>query len=146
MALVLMASILMAEDRAYWYKNVQELKISEVATGSILTTNRYKAHLDGGLQASATNDKSVLWGFKWHTGKNHCRVHLICADGKSPIVPQGYGTARIPANSAEGYVPVKCYYMPDIPNFTLSPNSFKSLLGKQHNGHTLASNDDKKTF
>jgi len=36
------------EDRAY--KNIQELKISEVATGSILTANRYKAHLDGGSQ------------------------------------------------------------------------------------------------
>jgi len=34
------------EDKAY--KNVQELKISEVATGSILTANRYKVHLDGG--------------------------------------------------------------------------------------------------
>jgi len=51
------------EDRAY--KNIQELKISEVATGSILTGNRYEAHLlDGGSQASTTNDKSVLWGFQ----------------------------------------------------------------------------------
>jgi len=50
------------EDKAY--KNVQELKISEVATGSILTANRYEAHLDGGSQASATNYKAVLWGFK----------------------------------------------------------------------------------
>jgi len=33
------------EDKAY--KNVQELKISEVATGSILTANWYEAHLDG---------------------------------------------------------------------------------------------------
>jgi len=50
------------EDKAY--KNIQELKISEVATGSILTANRYEAHLDGGSQASTTSDKSVLWGFK----------------------------------------------------------------------------------
>jgi len=50
------------EDKAY--KNIQELKISEIATGSILTANRYEAHLDGGSQASTTNDKSVLWGFK----------------------------------------------------------------------------------
>jgi len=120
------------EDRAY--KNIQELKISEVATRSILTANRYKAHLDGGSQASTTNDKSVLWGFKWYTEKNPCRVRLICADGKSPIVPEGYGTARIPANNAEGYVPIKCYYTPDIPNFILSPNSFKPLLGKHYNG------------
>jgi len=47
------------------YKNIQELKISEVATASMLTANWYKAHLDGGSQASTTNDKSVLWGFKW---------------------------------------------------------------------------------
>ena len=33
------------EDKAY--KNVQELKILEVATGSILTANWYEAHLDG---------------------------------------------------------------------------------------------------
>jgi len=50
------------EDRAH--KNIQELKILEVATGSIPTANRYEAHLDGGSQASTTNDKSVLWGFK----------------------------------------------------------------------------------
>jgi len=61
------------EDKAY--KNVQELKISEVATGSILTANQYKAHLDGGSQASTTNDKTVLWGFKWHTNKNPCWVN-----------------------------------------------------------------------
>jgi len=47
------------EDRAY--KNIQELKILKVATGMILTTNRHEAHLDGGSQASTTNDKSVLW-------------------------------------------------------------------------------------
>jgi len=90
--------------------------------------------------------KSVLWGFKWCTAKNPCRVRLTCVDGKSPIVPKGYGTARIPASNAEGSVPIKCCYTPDIPNFILSPNSFKSLLGKQHNGYTLENNDDKKTF
>jgi len=115
------------EDRAY--RNIQELKISEIATGSILTANRYEAHLDGGSQAPTTNDKSVIWGFKWYTKKNPCQVRLICADGKSPIVPEGYGTARIPANNAEGYVPIKCYCTPDILNFILSPNSFKPLLG-----------------
>jgi len=132
------------EDRAY--KNIQELKILKVATGLILTPNRHEAHLDGGSQASTTNDKSVLWGFKRHTKKNPCRVRLICADGKNPIVPEGYGAARIPANNAEGCVPIKCYYTPDIPNFILSPNSFKPLLGKHYNGYTLECNDDKKTF
>ena len=132
------------EDRAY--QNIQELKISEIATGSILSVNRYEAHLDGGSQASTMNDKSALWGFKWFTKKNPCRVRLICADGESPIVPEGCGTARTPANNAEGYVPIKCYYTPDIPNFTLSPNSFKSLLDKHYNGYTLECDDGKKTF
>jgi len=132
------------EDRAY--KNIQELKISKIATGLLLTVNRYEAHLDGGSQASTTNDKSVLWGFKWYTEENPCRVRLICADGKSYIVPEGYGTARIPENNTEGYVPIKCYYAPDIPNFMLSPNSFKPLLGKHYNGYTLECDDDKKTF
>jgi len=57
--------------------------------------------------------------------------------------------ARIPANNAEGYVPIKCYHTPerpDIPNFILSPNSFKSLLGKNYDGYTLECNNDKKTF
>jgi len=58
------------EDRAY--KNIQELKISKIAIGLILAANRYKAHLDGGLQASTTNDKSVLWGFKWYREENPC--------------------------------------------------------------------------
>jgi len=60
------------EDRAY--KNIQELKILKIATGLILTANRYEAHLDGGSRASTTNDKSVLWDFKWYTKKNPCRV------------------------------------------------------------------------
>jgi len=132
------------EDKAY--QNIQELKISEIATGSILSANRYEAHLDRGLQVSTTNDKSALWGFKWFTKKNPCRVRLTCADGKSPIVPEGYGTARIPVNNAEGYAPIKCYYTPDIPNFTLSPNSFKPLLGKHYDGYTLECNNGKKTF
>jgi len=58
------------EDKAY--RNIQELKMSEIATGSILSANRYEAHLDGGSQASTTNDKSALWGFKWFTKKNPC--------------------------------------------------------------------------
>jgi len=123
------------EDRAY--QNIRELKISEIATGLILSANQYEAHLDGGSQASTTNDKSALWGFKWFTKKNSCQVWLTRADGKSHIVPEGYGTARIPANNAEGYVPIKCYYTPDIPNFMLSPNSFKPLLGKRYKGYTL---------
>jgi len=98
------------------------------------------------LQASTTNDKSVLWGFKLHTDKNPCHVRLMCPDGKSPIVREGHGTVRIPADNAEGHVPIKCCYTPDIPNFTLSPNSFKSLLGKQCNGCTLECDDNKKTF
>ena len=70
----------------------------------------------------------------------------MCADGKSPIIPEGYGTARIPADNAEGHVLIKCCYTTDIPNFIVSPNSFRSLLGKQHNGYTLECDDDKKTF
>ena len=70
----------------------------------------------------------------------------MCADGKTPIVPEGHGAVRIPANNAEGSVPIKCCCTPDIPNFILSPNSFKPLLGKHHNGHTLECNDEKKTF
>jgi len=58
------------EDRAY--QNIQELKISEIATGSILSANRYKAHLDGGSQASTTNDKTALGGCKWFMKKNPC--------------------------------------------------------------------------
>jgi len=53
---------------------------------------------------------------------------------------------RIPADNAEGYVPIKCYYTPDIPNFILLPNSFKALLGKHYNGYKLECDDDKKTF
>jgi len=65
------------EDKAY--RNIQELKISEISTGLIptgliLSANQYEAHLDGGSQASTTNDKSALWGFKWFTKKNPCRV------------------------------------------------------------------------
>ena len=90
------------EDKAC--KNVKELKISETATGSILTANRCEAHPDGGSQASTTNDKSVLWGFKWHSKKNPCRVRLTCADGKSPVVPEGCSAAKIPVNDAEGHV------------------------------------------
>jgi len=70
----------------------------------------------------------------------------MCVGGKSPIAPEGYGAARIPANNAEGHVPIKCYYTPNIPNFMLSPNSFKPLLGKHYNGYALECNDDKKTF
>jgi len=132
-----------SEDRAY--KNVQELKISEVATGSILTAYRCEAHLDGGSQAFTVNDKSVLWGFKWFTDKNPCRVRLICADGKSHMVPEGCGTTRISGNNDEGHVPIKCHYTPDIPNFTLSPDSFKPLLGKHYNGYTLECADDERT-
>jgi len=50
------------EDKAC--KNIQELKISKVATGLLLAANRCEAHLDGGSQASTTNEESVLWGFK----------------------------------------------------------------------------------
>jgi len=77
------------EDKAY--RNIEELKMSEIATGSTLSANRYKAHLVGGSQASTTNDKSTLWGFKRFSKKNPCRVRLMCADRKNPIVPEGYG-------------------------------------------------------
>jgi len=70
----------------------------------------------------------------------------MCADGKRPVVPEGCGAARIPENNAEGHVPTKCCHAPDIPNFTLSPNSFKPLLGKHCDGCTLNCDDGKKTF
>jgi len=132
------------EDRAC--QNIQELKISEIATGSILSANRHKAHLDGGSQASTTNDRSALWVFRSHTKKNPCRVWLLCADGTSPMVPEGHGAARIPANNAEGHVPTKCHCTPDIPNFMLSPNSFKPLPGTHCDGCALECDDCKKTF
>jgi len=61
-------------------------------------------------------------------------------------VPKGCGAVGIPADNAEGHVPMKCCCTPDVPNFMLSPNSFKSLLGKHYNGYKLECNDDKKTF
>jgi len=127
-------------------KNIQELEVSETATGMILTANRHEAHLDGGSQASTTNDKSVLWGFRERSKKNPCRVRLTCADGKTPVVPEGHGAVRIPANNAEGCVPTKCHCAPDVPNFIMSPNSFKPLLGEHHNGCTLECDYEKKTF
>jgi len=78
--------------------------------------------------------------------KNPCRVPLTCGDRKSSIMPEGYGTARIPANNAEGYVPVMCYHTPDIPNSIVSPNSFKPLFGKNYHGYALECNEDKKIF
>ena len=71
---------------------------------------------------------------------------MTCADGKTPVVPEGCGAVRIPANDAEGCVLTKCYCTSDIPNFILSPNLFRPLLGKHCNGCTLECDDDKKTF
>ena len=60
--------------------------------------------------------------------------------------PIGYGTARIPADNADGCVPIKCLYAPEIPNFILSPNSLKPLLCKNCEGYKLELNDDEKSF
>jgi len=117
-----------------------------VATGSILTVNCHKAHLDGG--SSTANDKSFLLGLQVAQGEEwvSSSVKTWCTDGKSPVMSEGCVAAGIPANNAEGHVPTKCCCTPDIPNFTLSPNSFKPLLGKHHNRHASECNDDKKTF
>jgi len=46
------------------------------------------------------------------------------------MLPEGHGTARIPANNAEGHVPVKCCYAPDIPNF-IAVSQLVQVLARQ---------------
>lgn len=47
--------------------NVCESKISSLACASSGKAGRHQAHLDGGSQASTTNDRSALWGCKEFT-------------------------------------------------------------------------------
>jgi len=122
------------------------LQLSKLATKESKTMEVYQAHLDGGSQASTTNDKSVLWGYTAFSRKFPCRVRLVCADGKTPVIPTGYGTVRIPAENEAGYVPILCYYTPEIPNFIVAPKSFEVLLGKNYSGYQVETNSEESTF
>ena len=131
------------DDSLQGHGSEQILELSNLESKHV---DSYRAHLDGGSQASTTNDLAVLWGYKKFTEKNPCRVRLICADGRTPVVPTGYGTVRIPAENNTGYVPIRCYYTPEIPNFIISPRSFESLLGSNCGGYTLQCNNEDKSF
>ena len=123
-----------------------DLQLSEIACDTSSNAKIYQAHLDGGSQASTTHDLSVMWGYKPFTRQKPCRVRLLCADGKKPIVPTGYGIVRIPAENKAGYVPLPCYYTPELLNFIVSPKSFEPLLGKNHNGYTIDCRKEDDSF
>ena len=124
----------------------QVLEVSALASKPRNNGDSFRAHLDGGSQASTTNDRSVFWAYREFTDKNPCRVKLVCADGKQSIVPTGIGMVRIPAENELGYVPIQCFYTPEIPNFIVAPKSFEALLGKNCKGYTLRCDKDKKSF
>ena len=131
------------------YGSVQILELSKSATANRSGIQGHQAHLDGGSQASTTHEKSILWGYREYTDSNPCRVKLLCADGKEHIVPKGYGTVRIPARNQAGYVPILCYYTPQIPNFIVSPSSFGPLVGKgkmDFRGYTIDTFEAAKKF
>jgi len=116
-------------DKAY--QNIQKSTISKLATSSLLETNQYKAHLDGGLQVSMMNDKSLLWGFTWFLGNNLCKICLICAGGKKPIIPEGHMMVRVPTDNKAGCVPVKCCYMLDISKLHTLAKIFQTTVLKK---------------
>jgi len=128
------------------YKNNQELLLSEMATCSLLETNWHEAHLDGGSHASTMSDKSLLWGLNPFSNKNPCKIQLMCADGKNPIMPEGHRTVRVLTDDDAECVPVKWCYTPDIPNFILSANSFKPVHKKNYQGCTLNYDNNNKMF
>ena len=127
-------------------EGLQYLELTKLAIDTQPHSNKFQAHLDGGSQASTTNDRSLLWGYKPFSKKHPCRVRLVCADGKAPVIPTGFGVARIPAENEAGYVPIKCYYTPEIPNFIVGPKSFEALLGQDCRGYQIDTNNDEGTF
>ena len=53
------------------------------------------------------SDKSLLWGLNPFSNKNPCKIQLMCADGKNPIMPEGHRTVRVLTDDDAECVPVK---------------------------------------
>jgi hypothetical protein len=96
-----------------------------------------RAHLDDGTQATTTHHKSHLFAYRAFTDDVPCQTRLVSADGHRSV-PQGYGILRIPAPNSHGYVPIFCFYTPDIPSCIVSPSTVAKLLpSHRQQGTTL---------
>jgi len=90
-----------------------------------------RAHIDGGSQATTTNDLSLLWHFKYSVEP---LPPLAVADA-GRHQPVGVGYLRVPVQGGDkGYEMVRCYYTPTLPVTILSPDRMCHQYGCR--GHT----------
>jgi hypothetical protein len=99
--------------------------------------NGPRAHLDDGAQATTTHQQSHLFAYREFSDARPCRTRLVSADSNR-YVPKGYGILCVPAPNSQGYVPVFCFYTPDITSCIISPSTVANLLPKRrYQGSTL---------
>ncbi len=104
------------EDRSAFYRRlrVEEPLLHPNAADVI-------GHMDGGAQASTTDDLDALW-YVQPLSTSEQRVRLNVAD-KTPHFPTSVGFLKVPTHTASGSQFVRCFYTPSLPVTIISPNA-----------------------
>lgn len=116
----------------------------EFGDTSVMTTYHYiarlaspdsrlsdRGHLDGGAQASTTDQLDLLWNYEKFGANNPYRLRV--ADAR-PHQPVGSGFLRVPIVSSDTSSPtafyeVECFYTPSMPTTIVSPTAMSKTHG-----------------
>ena len=101
--------------------NLRQLS-SKSSSGSLL----YKAHVDGGSQATTTHHKELIWDLKpFPPGQTPPKLQVADTNAHHPV---GIGFLRLPIHGSTKPLMVETFFTPTLPATILSP----ARLGRQH--------------
>ena len=73
-----------------------------------------RAQIDTGAWCSCSDQQHMLHDYKAFSDDFPCPIKLIPAVEGSDLVPEGVGYLHIPAATAEGHIPVKTFFHPNL--------------------------------
>ena len=79
-----------------------------------------RAQMNGGAGVSVTNLVSILHHVRYFDAKFKSRVRMHGATSKEIITPRAVGFMKVRALVKQGYLDVKCYYLPHFRTILLS--------------------------
>ena len=109
-----------------------------------------RGHMDGGAQASTTDNLDLLWNYKAYKREDRSPYTLQVADAR-PHHPVGSGFLRVPVvsddpadrTSPTRYYDVECFYTPTMPTTIVSPSAMSKAHGCRGYSSVLLHDDDR---
>ena len=99
----------------------------------------HHAAMDTAAWVSCTGYKNILWGYREFSADYPCPISLAPATHGSDVKPVGWGYAHVPADTVDGFIPVRMFHTPKLRTTVIDERDFVRAAGANPRKYTTQS-------